>query len=596
MNEEEHNNLFSMKKNNLFFNMKEKFLKLKNMNKNNFAFKDKLKRLSLNKNKAKPNNEFDQGKKKNADYFYNIGELIEEKCINKLKRNILFRNLLEKNNDMLDNQFEENRIANTSNYKDNKLYYNRKQNEYNNKSYSNIKNKMYMLKKSSTHTCKIFHSNIKSNQIIYNEFDKRNIFNNNNNTFLSKEFNYINKSILLRHSNLRRNLFSNSSYKSKLELISDITFHSHKKKRRRQKHIITTMVNNYYKMLLNKKDYYNSIAKNNILDILYYLLLTNCVNFLLIFTITYLYMNKIYYIYMYSKHVHLKEMKKEKKRNVDFNHIVRIIYNKNVFSSNAYTLNISKNKNIYLKKNIFKQIFVQNKKSNINKNNEKYVENDVSSDTLQMEPDELKYNFSPSKYDEIKDKKNILSIYKSAKTHIKSFMSKHMILNNFLEKFLNLFNYKNLNLTKIVIAIFAYFAIILFPIKFHHLVILKLLHWYYKGYLRRYYKNVILYSILENIKNIKKNLKLYKPICSLNEDEYYALIEEVNKTCNQCLNLSQFKDINDEYDLAIVIMNNLKEFSEIKKIIRHEWYYNLLNNSPHDNTNIISQRNNITIY
>lgn len=86
-------------------------------------------------------------KKKNADYFYNIGELIEEKCINKLKRNILFRNLLEKNNDMLDNQFEENRIANTSNYKDNKLYYNRKQNEYNNKSYSNIKNKMYMLKK-----------------------------------------------------------------------------------------------------------------------------------------------------------------------------------------------------------------------------------------------------------------------------------------------------------------------------------------------------------------------------------------------------------------------------------------------------------------
>lgn len=449
MNEEEHNNLFSMKKNNLFFNMKEKFLKLKNMNKNNFAFKDKLKRLSLNKNKAKPNNEFDQGKKKNADYFYNIGELIEEKCINKLKRNILFRNLLEKNNDMLDNQFEENRIANTSNYKDNKLYYNRKQNEYNNKSYSNIKNKMYMLKKSSTHTCKIFHSNIKSNQIIYNEFDKRNIFNNNNNTFLSKEFNYINKSILLRHSNLRRNLFSNSSYKSKLELISDITFHSHKKKRRRQKHIITTMVNNYYKMLLNKKDYYNSIAKNNILDILYYLLLTNCVNFLLIFTITYLYMNKIYYIYMYSKHVHLKEMKKEKKRNVDFNHIVRIIYNKNVFSSNAYTLNISKNKNIYLKKNIFKQIFVQNKKSNINKNNEKYVENDVSSDTLQMEPDELKYNFSPSKYDEIKDKKNILSIYKSAKTHIKSFMSKHMILNNFLEKFLNLFNYKNLNLTKV---------------------------------------------------------------------------------------------------------------------------------------------------
>ncbi|VWU51896.1 palmitoyltransferase, putative, partial [Hepatocystis sp. ex Piliocolobus tephrosceles] len=92
----------------------------------------------------------------------------------------------------------------------------------------------------------------------------------------------------------------------------------------------------------------------------------------------------------------------------------------------------------------------------------------------------------------------------------------------------------------VVISLLGYFSILLFPIKFQHLVILKILHMYYKGYSRGLYKKIVINSILENIKKVKMNLKLYKPICSLNDDEYCVFIKEINKTCNQSLNILQF--------------------------------------------------------
>lgn len=56
------------------------------------------------------------------------------------------------------------------------------------------------------------------------------------------------------------------------------------------------------------------------------------------------------------------------------------------------------------------------------------------------------------------------------------------------------------------------------------------------------------------------------------------------------LNCNFLQDIYDEYDLANVIIQNLKEFVESKKIISHEWNINLLNHSPHDNVSTINPR------
>ncbi|ANQ10021.1 Uncharacterized protein PCOAH_00044660 [Plasmodium coatneyi] len=396
---------------------------------------------------------------------------------------------------------------------------------------------------------------------------------------------------------------SNGSNKDAHDLTKYPNQSSLKKKKEREKHAITIAVSNYNKFLLSKKNYYTGLEKTNFYVKCYCNIALLLINYFLIFTITYIYANNVYNLFLCAKHVHLKAKKKEKKNHSDFNNIVRIIYHKNVFATNDSSIHISKHKNMYMKKNIFAQIFVQNKRQNA-KTSLKYdqeeeevegkEEDEASSDSQQMKKTDIRnYYFNPSKYyEEIKNKKNVLTMYKSAKSNIKMLMSKHMILNLYLEKFLNLFNHKNFNLTKIVISLLGYFSILLLPIKFHHLVIVKLLHLYYKGYTRRYYKNVVLNSILENIKNVKISLKLYKPICSLNEEECCALIEEINKTCNQNLNISQFKDINDEYDLANVIMINLSEFSQMKRIIRQEWNLNLLNNSPYDNANAVSARNN----
>ncbi|CRH01279.1 conserved Plasmodium protein, unknown function [Plasmodium relictum] len=579
-------NYLSKKKRKIFLHMKEKFLELKNKNKKKF-FKNKIKKV-YHKQNSNINNECEE-KKRNTANRYNLflNEIVNEKYLNKFKKRMLFTNMLEKNNNIDKLYYSLDEYS----YCDN--YINSKENSKKKKEYEVLDehhgNRNNKINKGNNinDIYELDDSKMYKDGGFYNEFDKKNIPNLSQ---INEDIN-LNKLQVLKNYKSNKILNSNSSNNNnKCELITNFNQNILKKKKKREKHFITAMVNNLHKFLLKKKNDYKCLNKKRISHKVYYNLLTAIIDYLLIITITYKYVNNIYNIYIYSKHLHLKAKKKENKRNLDFNHIVRIIYHKNVFSSNAYTLNICKHKNIYLKKNIFKQIFVQNKKHTI-KTNEKYDE-EISSDIKLSEQTEIKNSFVPNKYyEEIKDRKNILSLYKSAKSNIKIFMSKHMILNHYLEKFLNLFNHKNFNLTKIVIVLLGYFSLLLFPIKFHHLVILKILHMYYKGFLRRYHKNIILNSILEKIKNIKIYLKLHKPICSLSEEEYYTLIEEINKTCNQCLNISQFKDINDEYDLADIIMKNFREFSETKRIIRHEWNFNLLNNSPHDNTSIFNTRN-----
>ncbi|CRG94842.1 conserved Plasmodium protein, unknown function [Plasmodium gallinaceum] len=573
-------NYISKKKKKIFLHMKETFMKLKNKNKKNL-FKEKADKISHKQNSI-INNDYEE-KKRNTANRYNLflNDFIDEKSINRFKKRMLFMSALEKNNtDKLYYSLDEYDYCN-NNLKCKISTEKKKEYDIHDEHFDNVNNKLN--KKNITKNIYELNNNMYKNKEFYDEVDKKNI----SSLFkINEDINNLNKSQILKNYKSNKILNSNSNNNFKNELMKNLSQNVFKKKKKREKHIITTMVNNFYKFLLNKKKDYKCLKKKNIFNKIYYNLLIAIIDYLLIIIIAYKYVNNIYNIFIYSKHLHLKTKKKENKRNLDFNHIVRIIYHKNVFLSNSYTLNIYKHKNIYLKKNIFKQIFVQNKKQNI-KINEKYDEEEVSSGSKQNEQAEIKSSFVPNKYyEEIKNRKNILSLYKSAKSNIKIFMSKHMFLNHYLEKFLNLFNHKNFNLTKIVIVLLGYFSLLLFPIKFHHLVILKILHMYYKGFLRRYHKNIILNSILEKIKNIKTFLKLNKPICSLSEEEYYALIEEINKTCNQCLNISQFKDINDEYDLAYIIMKNFREFSEIKKIIRHEWNFNLLNNSPHDNTNI----------
>ncbi|KAI4836647.1 hypothetical protein MKS88_004446 [Plasmodium brasilianum] len=631
---EDKNNIFSKRKK-IFLNMKNKFIKLKNKNKNIF-FKDALKNL-VNKPNINFNYECDEEKKnsfKKNSYIVNNSE--PDEYLTEVKKRTYLTNTLERNNDkcynsldefsyfdnsskkkinalkkqkeseVIDANFKNERSLvnkfNTSNYRNDIISNNKNKDQ-------NIYHKGFDKKKNSAsnligeHEDKCLYKTLIRNKskgnskLLYNKNCSNDRANNHNNDCINDRGNYGGidpcKGRGKDCSNDRNNLCA----KDKRELTKYVNTNILKKKKKREKHAITIMINNCNKFLLNKKYYYNSVEKDNSLLKFYYNFLMFMVNYFLIFTISYIYINNIYNLFICSKHLHVKGKKKERKRNGDFNHIVRIIYNKNVFSANARTLHTSKNKNICMKKNIFAQIFVQNKKQSV-KTSEKcdQEEEEESTDSKQMNKSEIRHNFSPNRYyEEIKDKKNILSMYKNAKSNIKIFMSKHMILNLYLEKFLNLFNHKNFNLTKIVISLLGYISILLLPIKFHHLVIVKLLHMYYKGYFRRYYKNIVLNSILENIKNIRMNLKLYKPICSLNEEEYCALIEEINKTCNQCLNISQFKDIIDEYDLANAIMKNLKEISEMKKIIKHEWNHNLLNNSPHDNTSVINLRCN-TLY
>ncbi|CAI7722238.1 conserved Plasmodium protein, unknown function [Plasmodium vivax] len=616
MDEEEkhtHKNIFSKKKK-IFFHMKKKFLKFKNKNKNNF-FKDKIKNL-VNMQNANSYNEYND----KAICYDENGLLalpaIAEKNAPKAKKKMFLINMMEKSNqNVAPNSADENGHGSTSS-DNNKTGTVKKlqESEPNENYFIAIRSKINMLGSSNrTNEAVGSEENPPEQRDLPAQVKKK---KKPDATILSDPENkYVtNKSSASKHSRSRSKLVyankgsyicSNGSYKDPHELTKYANQSSLKKKKEREKHSITIAISNYNKFLLSKKNYYTGLEKTNLYLKCYCNVALLVINCFLIFTITYIYANNVYNLFLCAKHVHLKAKKRERKKHSDFNNIVRIIYHKNVFATNDNSIHISKNKNMYMKKNIFAQIFVQNKKQSA-KTSVKYDQEEVeeekeeeeaSSDSQQMKKTDMRnYHFNPSKYyEEIKDKKNILSLYKSAKSNIKMFMSKHMILNLYLEKFLNLFNHKNFNLTKIVISLLGYFSILLLPIKFHHLVIVKLLHLYYRGYTRRYYKNVVLNSILENIKNVKISLKLYKPICSLNEEECCALIEEINKTCNQNLNISQFKDINDEYDLANVIMTNLSEFSEMKRIIRQEWNLNLLNNSPNDNANVVSTRNN-TLY
>lgn len=351
-------------------------------------------------------------------------------------------------------------------------------------------------------------------------------------------------------------------------------------------------MNNFKTYLLNKKQYYKSQTGRNICYRIYSKLWILTLNYFLIITIAYNYMNSIYNVYIYSKQIHSKarktNLKKEQKKCVDFNHIARIIYYKNIFSSSVHNVHTMKNKNIQWKKNIFKQIFVQNKKAGVVKETEEIDTTQRStSDSIQSEREHVDGKYVSDSLNierEVKDKKSILSLYKSAKSSIKSFMGKHIILNIYLEKLLNLFNHKNFNVTKIVMVLFAYFSFLLFPLRFEHLIILKVTYLFYKGYTRRFYKNVVLNSILEKIKIVRKQMNLFNPLCALNEVERSSFIEEINKSCNQNFDVSIFKEINDEYDLADLILNNFKQFCEFKKIVKQDWNFNLLNNSPHDST------------
>ncbi|GAW82440.1 hypothetical protein, conserved [Plasmodium gonderi] len=595
-----HNDLFSKKKK-IFFSMKKKFLKFKN--KNNF-FKDKIIKM-VNKKIIHFDNECDD-----KEICFNKNNLIdildeqEKSASSMFKKNMFFRNTLEINNsNNAHNSAGENSYDNNSLDNNKSGTIKKKERERNDSYFKVIRSKINILN-CSNRTYEMINEkkNTTDQQVCPNQIDKKD--KTNSHLFNEQENINVNTSSTLKHSRSRDKRLCNNNNSNKGSYVHNNGSHMDlhemnkyvnqnilRKKKEREKHTITMVINDYNKFLLKKKNYYSCLEKTNIYFKFYYNFLIFVINYFLIFTITYIYMNNIYNLFLCSKHLHFKAKKKERKKHTDFNNIVRIIYHKNVFSTNNNSINMSKHKNMYLKKNIFAQIFVQNKRQDI-KASEKQDKNeeDVSSDSEQMKKTNIRnYNFNPSKYhEEIKDKRNILSLYKSAKSNIKLFMSKHMILNLYLEKFLNLFNHKNFNLTKIVISLMGYFSILLLPIKFHHLVIIKLLHMYYKGFSRRYYKNIVLNSILENINNVKINLKLYKPICSLNEEEFCALIEEINKTCNQNLNISQFKDIKDEYDLANIIMTNLNEFSEVKKIIRQEWNVNLLNNSPNDNTNVVN--------
>ncbi|CDU19946.1 conserved Plasmodium protein, unknown function [Plasmodium yoelii] len=624
-------NLLKKKGNNLLDNMKKQFKKFKN--KNNYL-KDKIKQKLLSKQPMLSYDIYKDEKDKIASYDVNVSNINNtknEKSERTVKNSQNFKSVFQKNHESFHNFLEQSLYSN--NIFKNKISTDLK-NEFQTLDdyFKNIKNKFKLL--SNSNIAYEMVSNITRNEqrkIYINKLYKRNlsnlelIHNNNWNNLNSREllkgFTQRNKLFYqnwkLKYLSSTINALNLSTIENNIEYLNSLkNFYNYRslsyyedlngnnkfikgnniKKKNREYHFFTKKINNFNKFLLNKRNYYNSIEKSSIFHKLLYGVLIFIINYFLIFTILYVYIHDIYNLFKFSKYMYLKAKKYDKKKNKDFNSIVKIIYQKNIFSSNANSLYTNRHKNIYMKKNIFAQIFVQNKKENI-KMNQKYdqeyseEEGEFSSDNGHVKKNEFKNNFLPNRYyEENKDKKNILTVYKNAKTNLKIFMHKHMILNLYLEKFLNLFNHKNFNLTKVVISLLVYISILLLPIKFHHLIILKLLHMYYKGYLRRYYKNVIINSILENIRNAKINLKLYKPICSLNDDECCMLIEEINKGCNISLNISQFKDIYDEYDLANVIIQNLKEFVESKKIISHEWNINLLNHSPHDNISTINPR------
>ncbi|CAA9989496.1 conserved Plasmodium protein, unknown function [Plasmodium knowlesi strain H] len=604
-----HKNIFSKKKK-ILFHMK-KFLKFKNKNKKNF-FKDKVKNL-VNMQIANSYNEYDDRAICNDESGLVALRDSGGKHAPKARKKMFFINMIEKSNQNMElNSADENGHGCTSSDNNKTGIVKKLQDSETSENYfKSIRSKINKLGSSNRvyegvgNVQKPLEQGHVLTQVKKKEKTDTTGISNPENKYV------MNKSSASKQgrkskavcANKGSYVGSNGSYRDAYEVTKYSNQSYLKNKKEREKHAITIAISNYNKFLLSKKNYYSGLEKTNFYVKLYCNFALLLINYFLIFTITYIYANSVYNLFLCAKHVHLKAKKKERKKQSDFNSMVRIIYHKNVFATNDNWIHISKHKNMYMKKNIFAQIFVQNKRQNA-KNSVKYdnqeeeveekEEDEASSDSQQMKKTDIRnYYFNPSKYyEEIKNKKNVLTMYKSAKTNIKMLMSKHMILNLYLEKFLNLFNHKNFNLTKIVISLLGYFSILLLPIKFHHLVMVKLLHMYYKGYTRRYYKNVVRNSILENIKNVKISLKLYKPICSLNEEECCALIEEINKTFNQNLNISQFKDINDEYDLANVIMINLSEFSQMKRIIRQEWNLNLLNNSPNDNANVVSARNN----
>ncbi|CAD2100819.1 conserved Plasmodium protein, unknown function [Plasmodium vinckei brucechwatti] len=623
-------NLLKKKGNNLFDNMKKHFKKFKNKT----YLKDKIKQKLTNKQPMLSYDIYKDEKDKIDTYdanALNINNTQTEKSERMPENPQFFKSIVQKNHESFHNFLEQSLYSN--NVFKNKISTDLKNelqtlDDY----FKNIKNKFKLLSNSNIayemlssitkneqhkiYSNKIYKRNLSNLELVHNNnwnnlnsrellkgFTQRNelFYQNWKLKYLSSTISALNLSTIENNIEYLNSLKNFYNYRS-LSYYKDLNSHSKfskgntLKKRSREYHFFTKKINKFNKFLLNKRDYYNSIEKSSIRHKLLYGVLIFIINYFLFFTILYFYIHDIYNMFKISKYMYLKAKKYDKKKNKDFNSIVKIIYQKNIFSSNANSLYTNKHKNIYMKKNIFAQIFVQNKKENI-KMNQKYdqeyseEEGEFSSDNGHMKKNEFKNNFLPNRnYEENKDKKNILTVYKHAKTNLKIFMHKHMILNLYFEKFLNLFNHKNFNLTKVVISLLAYISILLLPIKFHHLIILKLLHMYYKGYLRRYYKNVIINSILENIRNAKINLKLYKPICSLNDDEYCMLIEELNKGCNMSLNISQFKDIYDEYGLANVIIQNLKEFVESKKIVSHEWNINLLNHSPHENISTINPR------
>ncbi|KJP86362.1 hypothetical protein AK88_03995 [Plasmodium fragile] len=616
--EEKHTNknIFSKNKK-IFSHMKKKFLKFKNKNKNkNNFFKDKIRNL-VNMQYANSYNEYDDRTICYDENGLPVLPASPEKNAPKAKKKMFFINVMEKSNQNVALNSADNNGHGSTSSDNNKTRTVKKLQEIesNENYFKAIRSKINMLGSSTrAYTWVGREENPLDQRYVRTQVKKKKkpdtirMSDGENKHVMNKSSaskNYRSRSKLI-YANKGSYMCSNGSYKDQHELTKYSNYINLKKKKEQEKHAITIAVSNFNKFLLSKKNYYNGLEKTNFFLKCYCNIAVLVINYFLIFTITCIYVNNVYNLFLCAKHVHLKAKKRERKNHSDFSKIIRIIYHKNIFATNDNSIHISKHKNMYMKKNIFAQIFVQNKRQSAKTSvkcdeeeveEEEKEEDEASSDSQQMKKTDIRnYYFNPSKYyEEIKNKKNVLSLYKSAKSNIKMIMSKHMMLNLYLEKFLNLFNHKNFNLTKIVISLLGYFSILLLSIKFHHLVIVKLLHLYYKGYTRRYYKNVVLNSILENIKNVKISLKLYKPICSLKEEECCALIEEINKTCNQNLNISQFKDINDEYDLANVIMTNLSEFSEMKRIIRQEWNLNLLNNSPNDNANVVNARNN-TLY